>query len=118
MKSGYYLTVAGLCMCCLAGPSFAQTGGKQDATVGKPPVGATGSGSTQGAMGSMGSGSVTGNQAPTNAAGSMGSGDATKKTAPRAPSGAMGRGSTQGATGNMQDSEDEETDNSDDRNNP
>lgn len=115
MKSGYYLAVAGLFMCCLAGPSFAQTGGKQDATVGKPPVGATGSGSTQGAMGSMGSGSATGKQAPTNATGSMGSGAANENRVPR---GATGRGSTQGATGNMQDSEDEETDNSDDRNNP
>ncbi len=115
MKSGYYLAVAGLFIICLAGPSFAQTGGKQDATVGKPPVGATGSGSTQGAMGSMGSGSVTGKQAPAKATGSMGSGSVTGKTAPR---GATGRGSTQGATGNMQDSEDEETDNPDDRNNP
>jgi hypothetical protein len=115
MKSGYYLAVAGLCICCLAGPSFAQSGGKQDATGGKTPVGATGSGSTQGAMGSMGSGSVTGKQAPAKATGSMGSGGVTGKTAPR---GATGRGSTQGATGNMQDSDDEETDNQDDRNNP
>jgi hypothetical protein len=115
MKRLYCILAAGLFVCCLAVPSFVQSGDTQNATGKKVPSGATGS---------MGSGGITGTApvgamgtvpvgaagtVPVGAAGSMGSGRVTGKMA---PTGAIG-GDTQGATGGMQERNNRGTDNMD-----
>jgi hypothetical protein len=112
MKSMYCMVGAGLLLWFLAAPGSAHSGDTRDATVKTTP---------SGAMGSLGSGSITGKtpvgaagrtpvgaagKTPVGAAGSLGSGSVTGKTAPQ---GVMRRVYTPGSRENKNEEEEDDT---------